>query len=538
MASVSMVGQHPGPHGLDSKPQILLLKLSGGRKKIAPLRKSSWENMMFSRSSGSGSITTEGETGTHPSSPGPEGMMPCEGCGAPAALAAPRSSDRHRQEGSTGTDGGTGGTRESQTRHITDDCVISCDSNHNTGCRRENSVKGGVNVMPSGPAASGHKRAQRHRDAPNGRPDSRNGDGISSAVSARGQSGGLPLERLTQGRTGVVKLARTEPHRREAWTIFPRGMDPRVRTEKGEGHRFESKPVTQDWCDACSRQITAQALKCQNCSYTCHLECESQVQLDCNRRDRQPGATPSPRSHCSSTAGRHKQNEPKEEEQGGTKDLSQEEVWKRIEEYNAQVSENGMKLASDGSYTGFIKVHLRLSRPVTVPAAGSEAASRQTGGRSRALSDDQEAADCDHAEKRTSFYLPCDCVKHLHITSLITTREVIQSLLKKFMVLDNPRKFALYRQTHRDGQALFQKLPLSERPLLLRLIAGPDAEQLSFVLKENETGEVEWHAFSVPELQNFLVILGKEETERVRAVKQKYAFYRQKLQQALQRHDP
>lgn len=38
---------------------------------------------------------------------------------------------------------------------------------------------------------------------------------------------------------------------------------------------------------------------------------------------------------------------------------------------------------------------------------------------------------------------------------------------------------------------LFQKLPLSERPLLLRLIAGPDTEQLTFVLKENETGEVE-----------------------------------------------
>lgn len=38
---------------------------------------------------------------------------------------------------------------------------------------------------------------------------------------------------------------------------------------------------------------------------------------------------------------------------------------------------------------------------------------------------------------------------------------------------------------------LFQKLPLCEHPLLLRLIAGPDSEQLSFVLKENETGEVE-----------------------------------------------
>ncbi|XP_026162903.1 ras association domain-containing protein 5 isoform X2 [Mastacembelus armatus] len=236
-----------------------------------------------------------------------------------------------------------------------------------------------------------------------------------------------------------------------------------------------------------------------------------------------------------------KQNEAKEEEQRGIKDLSEDEVRTRIEEYNAQVSENGMKLASDGAYTGFIKVHLRLSRPVTVSsveAAGSEVGSRQTGGNNRVPSEEQEGTDCGQSEKRTSFYLPCDCVKQLHISSLTTTSEVIQGLLKKFMVLDNPRKFALYRQTHRDGQDLFQKLPLCERPLLLRLIAGPDPEQLSFVLKENETGEVEWHAFSVPELQNFLVILEKEETERVRAVEQKYAVYRRKLQQALQQHDP
>ncbi|KAI4826440.1 hypothetical protein KUCAC02_029887, partial [Chaenocephalus aceratus] len=235
-----------------------------------------------------------------------------------------------------------------------------------------------------------------------------------------------------------------------------------------------------------------------------------------------------------------KQKEAKEEETRGTKDLSEEEVSKRIEAYNAQVSENGMNLASDGSYTGFIKVNLRLSRPVTVPAveAGdSEGASRQAGGRTQP-SEGQDVSDCGQSEKRTSFYLPSDCVKQIHIRSLTTVSEVIQGLLKKFMVLDNPRKFALYRQTHRDGQDLLQKLPLCERPLLLRLITGPDPEQLSFVLKENETGEVEWYAFSVPELQNFLVILGNEEAERARAVEQKYTAYRQKLQRALQQHDP
>ncbi|XP_061687651.1 ras association domain-containing protein 5 isoform X4 [Syngnathoides biaculeatus] len=225
-----------------------------------------------------------------------------------------------------------------------------------------------------------------------------------------------------------------------------------------------------------------------------------------------------------------KKSEAKAEEAGGVKDLPDEEVSKRIEEYNSRVSENGMKLASDGSYTGFIEVHLRLSRPVTVPAVEVQVPRGPGGSQS-------QGQDRGQGEDRTSSYLPCDCVKQLHISSTTTTREVIQGLLK-FMVLDNPCKFALYKQTHRDGQDLFQKLPLCERPLLLRLIAGPDPEQLSFVLKENETGEVEWHAFSVPELQNFLVILDKEEAERVRAVESKYTMYRRKLQQALQQHDP
>lgn len=114
-----------------------------------------------------------------------------------------------------------------------------------------------------------------------------------------------------------------------------------------------------------------------------------------------------------------------------------------------------MLQSSDGSYTGFIKVHLRLSRPVTVPdvvAPGSEEMNRLMGSGGQAPPQGQEAPDFQPGDKRTSFYLPSDCMKQLHISSHTTTREVIQGLLKKFMVLDNPRKFALYRQTHRDGQ--------------------------------------------------------------------------------------
>ncbi|XP_062401242.1 ras association domain-containing protein 5 isoform X3 [Sardina pilchardus] len=192
-----------------------------------------------------------------------------------------------------------------------------------------------------------------------------------------------------------------------------------------------------------------------------------------------------------------------EEEEERPKSLSDEELKAKIEAYNSKVSENGMNLATDGSYTGFIKVQLRLRRPVTV--AG-----------------------------RASFYLPSDAVKQIHISSTTTVSEVIQGLLKKYTVLDNPQKFALYRRTHRDGQDLSQKLQVSEHPLYLRLVAGPEPDHLTFVLKENETGEVDYHAFSVPELQNFLTILEKEERERLRVVEHRYGKYRQKLLKALE----
>lgn len=266
MASVSVVGQQPGPHRLDPEPQILLFKLSGTKKKITLPRRSSWEKMMLARSGEeSGSDAAEEELRTHPlRRPGPAGgMMPAGGCGAPIGFETPRNPTK---------DGGVGScssVARGMTGHITN-CYVNCVLNQNTGCRRGGSLKEpGVCAMPSA-TTSRAKRAHRHRDPSHGRRSSRNDDShngqqiVSSAVSSPRERRGLPLERLTQGKTGVVKLARTEPHRREAWSIFPRVMDPRVRAERGEGHQFETKPVKQDWCDACSRQITAQALKCQS----------------------------------------------------------------------------------------------------------------------------------------------------------------------------------------------------------------------------------------------------------------------------------
>lgn len=64
--------------------------------------------------------------------------------------------------------------------------------------------------------------------------------------------------------------------------------------------------------------------------------------------------------------------------------------------------------------------------------------------------------------RRTSFYLPKDAIKHLHVLSRTRAREVIEALLRKFMVVDDPRKFALFERTERHGQGRF---PIAALPV-------------------------------------------------------------------------
>ncbi|XP_029006413.1 ras association domain-containing protein 1-like isoform X2 [Betta splendens] len=205
----------------------------------------------------------------------------------------------------------------------------------------------------------------------------------------------------------------------------------------------------------------------------------------------------------------------------GKQELTTPDIKQKVKEYNAQINSNlFMNVNKDGSYTGFVKVQFKLARPVSVTPpkkGGHEAGGRRGSG----------------VKRRTSFYLPKDASKHLHISSRTSSREVIEALLKKFTVVDNPAKFALFERSERHDQVYVRKLSDDERPLRLRLCAGPSEKVLSFVLKENETGEVNWHAFSMPELNNFLRILQREEEEHIKQIVQRYALARTKMQEAL-----
>ncbi|CAB1314665.1 unnamed protein product [Coregonus sp. 'balchen'] len=198
-------------------------------------------------------------------------------------------------------------------------------------------------------------------------------------------------------------------------------------------------------------------------------------------------------------------------EWGKQQDLSVTEIQQKVKEYNAQINSNlFMNLNKDGSYTGFIKVQFKLIRPVSVPPPRKGNATQDGAGKKTV-----------GVKRRTSFYLPKDTSKHLHISSRTRAREVIEALLKKFTVVDNPAKFALFERTKRHDQVFLRKLSDDERPLHLRLCAGPNEKALSL-----------WDAFSMPELKNFVRMLQREEEEHVKQIVQRYALARTRMQEA------
>lgn len=115
-------------------------------------------------------------------------------------------------------------------------------------------------------------------------------------------------------------------------------------------------------------------------------------------------------------------------------------------------------------------MHLKLRRPVTVPA----------GIRPQSIYDAlKEVNVANMTEKRTSFYLPLDAIKQLHISSTTTVSEVIQGLLKKFMVVDNPQKFALFKQMQKDGQGETNRPSVTSKQSYLH-------PQTGFIFKSSE----------------------------------------------------
>lgn len=268
-------------------------------------------------------------------------------------------------------------------------------------------------------------------------------------------------------------------------------LDP---TGTGAGHNFQPAQFKNPtWCDRCGDFIwgackTQQCLQCQNCSFTCHVRCREMVTLDC-----------------------------KGSGDVETTDLNCLPDVPAVKEHNQE--------------DGFVRVRMNLMRPINVLA----------GTRPPSIYDilKEEEESCGR-KTLTSFYLPKDTVKALHITSEYSAQELIEALLRKFKVADNPHKFALYESCFSKGsqQVKLRKLQDSEKPLRLALRWSTEDQSKQFVLQENDTNDIRWEDFALPELQNFLKILDMEEEEYLNQVRLKYRIMQRKIREAMDQLRP
>ncbi|CAG0918729.1 unnamed protein product [Notodromas monacha] len=195
---------------------------------------------------------------------------------------------------------------------------------------------------------------------------------------------------------------------------------------------------------------------------------------------------------------------------------------------NVEVDQKRDLTASDEDLRpeqGYLRIILNFGRPINV-VAGTRPPSILDVIQHKIKA--STGLDTDSIDQRmlTSFYLPRGTVKIIHIARDTTAQDVIAALLRKFRVVDNPRKFALYERQLEEGiessRVRMRRMGDEELPLSL-----PPEKQI--VLQENDTQDVQWDAFTVPELNNFLVILDREEHSYRRRVKMRYRMHQLKI---------
>ncbi|VDK67977.1 unnamed protein product [Litomosoides sigmodontis] len=272
----------------------------------------------------------------------------------------------------------------------------------------------------------------------------------------------------------------------------------------GKGHDFVSLSVTHPtWCDKCGDFMwgfLTRAVKCDNCNYTCHAKCRSLVTLDCKTAD-------STLSSCHDLVVTSSSN-------------------LKVSTENDEIIEEQKDETS-----GFVQIHMNFMRPINVVAGDSLSFLDVT--------NESGSVTTSSLRTITTFFLPRNTVRNVNISSKMTTREMIVTLLRKFRVADNPRKFALYERICQPSENpavqnySLTRIPDESYPLKIVRLWEEKGEKRQLVLQENDTGDILWDMFELPELENFLKILEDEEKQYSFRIRQKYDAYRWYLDENL-----
>ena len=321
--------------------------------------------------------------------------------------------------------------------------------------------------------------------------------------------------------------------------------------EPGLGHRFEVRKISfvplcllvsiltifvqifhldaHTFCDNCSEFIWtpiihhsntisasivspySKTVRCINCKYTCHYRCSKFVRINCqktmefiNKNGSLPNSIAEQQSLFKqpSTSSEEANSEQIDQRPYSPLFFERGVLEEKIQKYNQRIAHRGsglgIYLLDDGhTFRGFLRVHMNLTRPINVIA----------GTRPPSIYDIINDKEITSRRTLTTFYMPRDTVKNIHINSLNTSIDVIKAMLKKFKMVDNSQKYALYKKFTLDPKStpVLSRIADQDHPLRIAL-EWLDSEDKSLVLQENDTADVSWDEFQLPELNNFLKV--------------------------------
>ena len=199
-------------------------------------------------------------------------------------------------------------------------------------------------------------------------------------------------------------------------------------------------------------------------------------------------------------------------------DINLFDVNKMVANFKENSPEVEMSITPDNArIEGFLDIHLNLISPISVRKSQEQ---KLTSG-----------SDC-------SFVYMNDMTKRLHIDSSTTSLDIITDLMDRYGVAEDPKMFALFECKGVRGGTGGRRLGDEEQPLLLALIWGPEPNR-SLSLQEVPGGRrssslIQWTSFSLPELQNFAVMLEREENQHLDNIKARYEEKRKRLERRLQ----
>ncbi|KAM7369219.1 hypothetical protein PAMP_013503 [Pampus punctatissimus] len=126
---------------------------------------------------------------------------------------------------------------------------------------------------------------------------------------------------------------------------------------------------------------------------------------------------------------------------------------------------------------------------------------------------------------KTSIFTPSfGTSTKVRISSRMTTNQVIEQLLNKFKIENDPQEFALYC-LHQSGEK--RKLSNRDQPLWERILQGPSDDIMKIFLMDMDEEEVsndvaQYLNLELPILEHILLKLREEETKEIERVIGKY----------------